>query len=284
MKIIISNEKVKTNLFKPFTENYDYVFVSIDENDFLENNGVKLTEKNIQKLLNSINYSWDGEIYWFKKEDKTNILEILNKWFNDEENHTEIGDNAISNCFLIKNTPNGLCLIDTQFDLSSNVTSFLKELEKKLPGIEYKYYGDSHLIENIHIGRGAINNEFEMLNFFYKEEIIDESFFINGISAISEDPEEEYFNLLPKDKEIVITGKLSYPREEILSMLNDVGYKTAPKVTSNTWLWLGKKVGANKIEQAKIHGVKLNTIEEVIEMAYQQYLSNKKVHKKNIKP
>lgn len=275
MDIIISNTSVEFNSLKPFTPNYDKVYVSAEE-DFNDNNDFKFNDKNIKKLLNLVDYSWDGEIYWFQDKDKNNVLKTLDNWFSQQENHTESDDYRISNCFLIKYTPNGMCLIDTQLDMSSNINAFLHLLNQQYPDLTYEYYSDCHLIDHLKLGRQSNNNEFETLYFFYKENMIDPSFFLRGIESFTvDDNQNEYDQLLPNDKQIVITGKLACEREYVLECLNDAGYTTSDKVTENSWLWYGDKVGTNKIQAAKEKNIKVNSLDEVIEMAYQKYLDNK---------
>lgn len=283
MKIVISNERVEFNGLKPFTPIYDKVYLSFDEEKVQENNDFIVNEKNIKKLFNIINYSWDGEIYFFT--DKDNVLQCLDDWFKNEKNHVDIEDYGISNCFLIKYTPNGICLIDTQLDMSSNITAFLEELNERHPKITYEYYSGSHLIDNIKLGADSINNEFDILYLLYKEKVIDSSFFLNGISSFTIDDEDSEYNLLLEDdKEIVITGKLACEREEVLNALKEAGYKFSNKVTLNSWLWYGEKVGANKIKAAKGNNILCNSIDEVIEQAYQKYLKNKSNLNKRVKP
>ncbi len=54
----------------------------------------------------------------------------------------------------------------------------------------------------------------------YKENVIDSSFFLNGIECFDlNDNTSSYYNLLPSDKEIVITGKLDCNREDVLYYL-----------------------------------------------------------------
>lgn len=282
MKIIHSKKTIETLSLKPFTPIFNEIFLSFDEdtiknyNEDYEKN-IQFSEKNIKKIFDVINYSWDGEIYFFKNEDKEKVLNYLNKWFAIEENHKDIDDYGISNCFLIKESPNGFALIDTQLDMSSNITSFFEELEKINPGIDYTYYSDCHLIDNIHLGRDSINNEFETLFLLYKEQIIDSSFFLNGLYDMEiNDSTNEHYNLISQDKEIALTGKMSVSREHIISTLNDLGIKTTEKITNNTWLWTGDKVGEEKLKKAKSSGAKISSIDEIITNAFNIYLENKK--------
>lgn len=276
MNIVISKQKVETNNLSPFTPVFDMVFVSTDD-DFEDNNEFKLTEKNMKKLFNVINFSWDGEIYWFKKEVQEQVLSSLEDWFKNEENHVDIDDCGISNCFLIKETPNGLALIDTQLDMSSNITDFLQELSQKHSNIDYLYYSDCHLIDHMYLGRGSINNEFEDLYLLYKENIIDASFLFNGLLNLDIDDEDgEYYQLLPKDKDIVITGKFPVSREMLSQSLIDLGINVKETVNKDSWLWTGEKVGQEKINKAKEKGCLVSSIDELVELAYKNYLKNKK--------
>jgi len=278
----MSQDKVAFKGLKPFTPTYDRVYVSVEADSFLENNDFTLSEKNIKKLFSVINHSWDGDVYWFS--DKKAVLESLDVWFQKAENHPSVDDLGISNLFLIKETPGGLCLIDTQLDMSSNIDCFLEALEEKNPGISYEHYSDSHLIDNMKLGRDSQQNEFDTLYLLYKEKVIDASYFLKGISAFSlDDSKSEYYEILPSDKTIVITGKLACERSEVLSELEEAGYMCSDTITHNAWLWYGDKVGKNKIEAAKEKNITCSSIDEVMDLCYHKYLSNKHKSSKKIK-
>lgn len=276
MNIIISNEKIEYKQLKPFTPVFERLYISVDE-DFKQNNGFQLTSKNIKKIFNVVNYSWDGDIYIFKKEDQEKVLSFLDEWFNESNNHGKSQEQSIVNFLLVKYSENALIVIDTQKDMSSSFDSFLKKLEEKHSEISYSCFSDSHLIDNMYLGRESNECEFETLYFLYKEGVIDESFFLRGFEIMgSEDYEDNhYYNIVSKEKPIVITGKLAIERDEIIDNLNDAEYETSEKVTANTWLWYGDKVGSNKIDAAKEKKAVYNSINEVIEQAYKQYLENK---------
>ena len=89
MNIIIHNQKIETKNLTPITPVFDAIFVST-EDEFEENNEFELKEKNIKKLFECINYSWDGEIYWFEKKFKEIVLNKLKEWFLQENNYIEI--------------------------------------------------------------------------------------------------------------------------------------------------------------------------------------------------
>lgn len=278
MQIIMTEQPISSEILKPFTSNFDKVFVSIEEEDFLEKNEFKLSKKNIKKLFNVINYSWDGEIYWFYNDDKNIVMQLLKEWFKEDKSHSDFDELCIGNCLLMKETSNCLCIIDTQYDMSTSFHEFLHSLNQLYPNINYGFYSDCHLIDHIKLGRNNSPNDFEDLYFLYKQGIIDNSFFLLGLYDMkSDNKESKCYNLFPRDKEIVITGKLPVLREEIFKYLNNEGYKTSEKINKNSWLWLGNNVGAKKIEQAKEKGAICNTIEEVIDMAFENYLNNKKV-------
>lgn len=57
MAIIISSKKIETNLLNSFTPTFNRVYVSTDEEIFPENNEFQLSEKNITKLFDLINFS-----------------------------------------------------------------------------------------------------------------------------------------------------------------------------------------------------------------------------------
>ena len=57
--------------------------------------------------------------------------------------------------------------------------------------------------------------------------------------------------MIPQDKEIVITGALPLLREDIQINLKNQGFKIGEKINNNSWLWLGDKVGAEKIKKLK---------------------------------
>lgn len=262
MSIVISKKKISNDNLKPFTSDYDEFYISTSD-DFEDNNDFNLTEKNVKKIFDVINYSWDGDIYWFKNEDKDNVLNMLTEWFKDEKNHKDFDDSGIGNCFLIKYTPNGVALIDTQLDMSSNIDHFLRILNQKYPDLTYEYHSDCHLIDNLNLSRcGIYEDNFEIMNLLFKEKIIDASFFFDsdGLDEISDSLEKHS----PKDKEIVITGTLPLKREEVVSILEDLGYKTSESIHSNSILLMGEKVGANKINKAQEKGVSCIFVNDLI--------------------
>ncbi len=281
MNIIISNQKIETKNLAPITPVFDAIFVSTDD-EFEENNEFQLKEKNIKKLFDCINYAWDGEIYWFEKKFEEMVLNKLQEWFLQEKNHIEFDDIGIGNCFLIKKTKNSLVLIDTQLDMSSNLFDFMKKLQNEVPDITYKCYSDCHLVDHLYLGRNSIENEFEELYFLYKEKVIDSSFFLKGLfQGIILNQNKNYYQMIPQDKEIVITGALPLLREDIQINLKNQGFKIGEKINHNSWLWLGDKVGAEKIKKAQENKVKISTIDEIIEESYQIYLKNKAKIKNN---
>ena len=284
MKIIISNKEVETKVLSPLTPLFNKIFLSVGKEDDISNDVIKkITEKNIENLFKVINNSWDGSIYYFSKDHQEKVLSNLTKWFNEEKNHNQLDDNGIANCFLIKETPNGMVLIDTQLDMSSNIDHFLNQLQANNPDITYEIYSDCHLIDNICLGRGSVNNEFELLYLLYKEKVISSSFFFYGIENFPD--YDEFENILNKDKTIVMTGKFPCEREMIKEFLENYEIKCSNTVNKDSWLWLGEKVGKEKLEKAKQTNCKISTIDEIIDEAYTNYLETKKKLKNtNIHP
>lgn len=284
MKIIISNKEVETKVLSPLTPLFNKIFLSVGKEDDISNDVIKkITEKNIENLFKVINNSWDGSIYYFSKDHQEKVLSNLTQWFNEEKNHNQLDDNGISNCFLIKETPNGMVLIDTQLDMSSNIDHFLNQLQANNPDITYEIYSDCHLIDNICLGRGSVNNEFELLYLLYKEKVISSSFFFYGIENFPD--YDEFENILNKDKTIVMTGKFPCERELIKDFLENYEIKCSNTVNKDSWLWLGEKVGKEKLEKAKQTNCKISTIDEIIDEAYANYLETKKKLKNtNIHP
>lgn len=275
MKIIISNKEVETKVLSPLTPLFNKIFLSVGKEDDINNDVIKkITEKNIENLFKVINNSWDGSIYYFSKEHQEKVLSNLTQWFNEEKNHNQLDDNGISNCFLIKETPNGMVLIDTQLDMSSNIDHFLNQLQANNPDITYEIYSDCHLIDNICLGRGSVNNEFELLYLLYKEKVISSSFFFYGIENFPD--YDEFENILNKDKTIVMTGKFPCERELIKEFLENYEIKCSNTVNKDSWLWIGEKVGKEKLEKAKKTSCKISTIDEIIDEAYANYLETKK--------
>lgn len=282
MNILMINKPIEAKNLKPFTPVFDEIFISTNE-DFQENNEFELKEKNIQKLFDILNFSWDGEIYWFKKKYEHQILAELKIWFAKEENHPEFDfDLGIGNCFLVKKTEHCFAIIDTQLDVSSNLFNFIKHIKSKIQDVQEKCYSDCHLIDHLYLGRNSNEDEFENLYFLYKEKIIDSSFFLKGLTQINlEDYQKPYFHLISQEKEIVISGKLPLPREAVKDDLKYKGFKVSEKITENSWLWLGEDVGKEKIKKAQEKNIKISTIDELIEESYQKYLKNKEKIKNN---
>lgn len=266
MNIFSSHKSFNLNFFKPFLPHFSGVFISTNEDI---NTDISLKESKIKDFLQeNINFSWDGEIYWFENKFKNQVFSFLNDWFNEANNHTDFED-GIGNLLLVKDTVNGFAIIDTRYDYSSSFSNFIKEIKNKIIDLDYKYYSDSHLIDNLHLGRESNCNEFEILFFFYEEKLIDSSFFLNGIESFNED--EIYENMLPSDKTIAITGKLPVERNEIYDALEEVGLNISNKITKNTWLWTGEKVGKNKTDKALSLGCHISTIEDVIKTIFDNY-------------
>ena len=152
--------------------------------------------------------------------------------------------------------------------------SFLNQLRNNDPDITYEIYSDCHLIDNICLGRGSVNNEFELLYLLYKEKVISSSFFFYGIENFPD--YDEFENILNKDKTIVMTGKFPCEREMIKEFLENYEIKCSNTVNKDSWLWLGEKVGKEKLEKAKKTNCKISTIDEIIDEAYANYLETKK--------
>jgi len=271
MNILITDKLIKINTFKPFTPDFDQVMISYDEN--IQNNfEIKPTKSNLNAFFNeALNFSWDGEIYWFGNDHKEKVLALIKEWFNNPQNHTE-SEEGISSCILLKNTPNGIAIINTQYDtIGSKFDEFGSFLSQSHPEIDYLYYSDSHLIDNLYLGRESCNNEFDLLFKFYQENIIDSSFFFQGLEMDEEDEEHNYSALLPKDKNIVITGKFPFSREEITDILSEKNFNVSDTINSDSWLWMGEKVGQNKMNKAAEKGAECSTIFDIITLAYNNY-------------
>ena len=274
MKIYISNEKLEHNQIEPFLNTFDKVYVSVD-NNFEEINQFQLSEKNISKFFDTINYSWDGSIFIFEKKDEEKVLGYLNKWFLNSDNHWLSGENGIKNCLLIKYSKNKLVIIDTQRDMGSTFDIFIKDMMLKTPEIKNLSFSDCHLTENMYLGREINKNEFEFLYTLYKENLINEAFFLRGFEAIGESESgDKYFDIVSKEKPIVITGKLAIDRDELEGYLADADFNISNRVTKDTWLWYGKKAGKSKVSTALEKGAMVSAIDEVINKAYNQYIIN----------
>jgi hypothetical protein len=259
----MSDKKIINKSLSPFTPNYDFVFAAVTD-DFEDSSEFRLTEKNTDKLISYISYSWDGEIYWFKNQYKDDVLLHLKEWFAKENNHEDEGDDfEIINCFLLKETPNGLALIDTQTDMSSTIEDFLETLKSKIPNIEYFKYADCHLIDHLYLGRAMVDDEFKAFYFMYQEKIINSSFLLNGnINCYLGQVEEN----------IVLTGTFDVPREKIVDNLTVHNkYTTKDSVDSNSWLWIGDKPGNAKLKKAQEKNVKISTVDDLIEMCLKNY-------------
>jgi len=284
MNIITLEKELKTNNFKPITSNFDAIFVATSD-EFEDNNDFFLTEKNIKKLFNVINFSWDGEIYLFNNKDRTIVMNLLKEWFSNPENHSEIDDICLANCLLIKNTKNGFAIIDTQTDMSSTFNSFLNYLSQKNPDINYDYFSDCHLIDNINLGRSSIMESIENLFLFCREGVFEESCLLSGFGNISFDNKTSLcFEIIPKDKEIVVTGSFPFNISEIKDSLKNSGYVFSTKLNDNSWLWIGNNPDENKINEAISLNLKLSTISDITENMFQNYLKNKNNLSKKIKP
>lgn len=144
MNIFISNKKLEHNKIEPFIHSFDNVYLSIDD-DFEELNEFKLSEKNIKRIFDVINYSWDGTIYIFEKKDEQEVLKELSEWFLDSKNHTLSGENGIKNCLLLKHSQNHLVIVDTQRDDGTTFDLFMKSLEAKKPDFEKI---KQHMVDN----------------------------------------------------------------------------------------------------------------------------------------
>lgn len=273
MNIIMLDKEIKFNGFKPFTEMYSKVYLSFDENEWdINKNNVNV----VKEILKNLNFSWDGVIYWFANKDKENLLDCLNEWFAKKENHPDLDDLCISNCVLVKDTPNGICLIDTQYDMSSSIDKFIQEFNGKYPDVTYKEYQDSHLTDNLNLGREMVEDEFELFYFLYKENVIDYSFFLLGFYAESfTDEESNYYQILPNEKEICVVGIETYIKENIQDALENAEYRFTRSIKNNCWIWYGNKLKEDKVPEGNDKNILVNSVDEVIEMAYKTYLERK---------
>lgn len=280
MKITMSNNAIEFSGFSPFTSTYDKVYVSFDENKFGINNS------SIEDILNNLNFSWDGELYWFEKKDREVLLNSLDSWFSQEKNHQKLNELGISNCLLVKETPNGVCLIDTQYDMGSFIDRFIQEFTEKYPETIYKVYSDSHLTDNLYLGRENISDEFELFYFLYKENIIDVSFFLMAFGNESfSDEDNLYFKILPNDKEIYLhkLGLAEYSEDDVKDALESAEYELAETINKDCWVWCENEKKKEKVS-AKNKNVLVNTVDEVIEMSYQSYLAKKMALQKKSAP
>lgn len=263
MNIFISNKPIKNKTFDCFTPDFDKIFLSYTD-DFEDSYDFKPSQSNISsKLLHDvINYSWDGAIYWFNNRFKDVILEELNIWFNNVDNQPKDEDpeydldECIGNLLLMKETPNGIAIIDTRCDMSSSFNKFLSHLKDKIDDLEFFIYEDCHLIDNIVSGRETNKNETEKFYFMYQEKIINSYYLFWGKP------------IFPQDKTIVLTGTFSgMGREHLIEHLKEQGYIITDKVVNGCWLWMGDKVGQNKIDAAKSKNATCSTLDELAELA-----------------
>lgn len=232
MKTIIQNN-INSDFYKPFIGAYN-VYISYDENsvkDALDRVNFSYSENmNCESFFNLINFSWDGDVYFFPNSISNKIEEQLNQWFLNSTNHKKMvsleDTLGVFNFLMLRKTNRGLYIIDTQRDLNSTFSTFIKDIG--LNNDEYEFYTDSHLIDNIKIGRNDLLEDIKIFKQWYIDGIIDESFFF-----YSDDLEE----VLNTKKTINIITK----NKNLLSILenidDDLPIKTnsSKKNIANTW-------------------------------------------------
>lgn len=239
-----------------FAKPFDGVLACVDD----ENMDEKLTsQKLFTHLKESLNFSWDGTIHWFSNTNATKFIEFAQEWFeeNYENMSADMDDYSISNCLLYVRTQTGIAFVDTQRDLNSEIDNLVDSFHKVYGDEGYLYYDDCHLIDNLKFGRNSADKGDEALKFWVEEGFLTDKVFFYA--------NKDFFNNNRQDKPIVLTGTFSISRDEIKSIMGNKGFTFSDQLTSDCWLWVGDKPGANKLTKASKKGVKISTTNEIID-------------------
>lgn len=207
MKITVTKNS-KSNVFNPFIGEYD-AYVSYDEDsvkNVLERDSLTYSENlDFEKLSTLINFSWDGEVYFFPHNISKKIEGKLSKWFLDSQNHEEVvsleDTQGVFNFILVKRVERGLYVIDTQRDMNSTFPNFIDELD--FSDDDYEFHSDCHMIDNIYLGRNDLSRDITTFKNWYKDGVINESFFFHGEDLEEVLESEGKINILTRNPELL---------------------------------------------------------------------------------
>lgn len=269
MKITVE-KNIKSNVFIPFIGVYDS-YISYDEDwvkSVLERNDLSYSETlDFEKLSNLINFSWDGEVYFFPDIISKKVEDSLKKWFLNSQHHDELvsleDTQGVFNFLLVKKVQRGLYIIDTQRDMNSTFPNFIDEL--CLNQDEYEFHSDCHLIDNIVLGRNDISRDIITFRNWYIDGIINESFFFH-----SSDLEE----IIDINVKINIITK----NNELLNILSNVSELLNISINSQEnnvdYIWYDNSISENEISQLMTNHNSVLSIRDGIIEILKEYEDN----------
>lgn len=220
---------------------------------------------------NNLNYSWDGAIFWFSHELAQSFFDFIDNWYKthvDELTDEMIGE-GVSNLVFYMNTKNGMVFIDTQRDMDSVVDTIIQEFEStmgiKLNDSNFISYDDCHLTDNLVFGRDTNVSGNNTLLFLYDEGLLNESIFLYGL--LNDSPENVSYDVL-------LDGKFFEDKQTIIDNLDDTCIKITKKLKKDTWVWLGRNVSQEKIDEYLKKNVKVSSMSEVIHYFHEKYFKD----------
>lgn len=233
----------------PLNDGADAFFVTFDK-EALEDIGfaVSYDWKSDQEFIDSLgsqilNYSYDGAIYWIPKEVANRFLSELEVWFVKPENQHIYIDSGLSNCLIIRETPNGLCILDATMDFGSTfdgffasfVSSLADELREQTLVVE-----DSHLIDHLYLGRGCVTNEKDVFLKLYQEKVLNELFFFNDSLDKDSMDLEAFVEDLGTNKVVLLGNFQSIEKScNVVEFLAELGLTVVPEMSEDTIVLVG---------------------------------------------
>lgn len=218
-------------------------------------------------------FSWDGNIFWINDRYSESFFDFLTQWLEDNKEQCEceknLSEDGISQLVFYSKTKTGCAFVDPLADSDSHFTeitdAFIRQYE-----IEEDCYinlDDSHLVDNLKLGRNMNHKQNTYLAFLHREGFLNESilFFAEfDDSTIEEDRHSitlvgDFF-IEKEEAEAVLT--------EFFDIVEDIE-KTLPEVA-----WIGHNVSNEKIEYLKEKGVKVLELDELIDYYQLHYFED----------
>lgn len=231
-------------------------------------------EKFIETLGKDIlNYSYDGAGYWLPKEVMVQCLSDLEKWFKNPLNHSVDIDSGMANCLIVRETPNGLFILDTTVDFGSSFSEFIEPFVEFLPEdlkSEVLVIEDCHLINHLYLGRGQVQNEKELFLKLYQEKILNELFVFDDNIEFESFSKDDLIEDLGTNK-VVLLGNFQFIDSScnVAEFLTNLGFEVVPEMQEDSIVLVGNlnefvMEGFRKVEELNLEVYSLDKFIEYI--------------------
>jgi hypothetical protein len=245
-------------------------FHSFDGGLFLYDKDYLITEEsdNYKIIESTFDFNFDGSLIYVNDIDKgEKFIDHINKHLErhlkklkETSKTSDFEDDGFSNAFFYKKLHTGVLILDAKLDFGSILNEILEDFEHKE---SVEYYEDSHLANNMYLGRIDKNYD-KFYKFLFDEKVIKAPFiFKNPIEFKSH-------------TNIIVTGQFDFDVSTILSIIEmddilvNADLKPIPENESD-WIWCGNNPDAKIMELAQEQNCKISDINDVVNVLYSNF-------------